>query len=90
MKENLSIALLNNDHFLENEFEGQLLTKYEKPGSKVDQAKRLECDLRELFFALLIHVGSYEQEESNTKEALQICNVFNSQRVWVPVCKFNI
>ena len=41
MKENLSIALLNNDHFLENEFEGQLLTKYEKPGSKVDQGKRL-------------------------------------------------
>ena len=35
-----------------------------------------ECDLREFFFALLIHVGCYEQEESNTKETLQICSVY--------------
>ena len=58
-------------------YESQLLGKYEKPGSKVDQAKRLRMWLkRELFFGLLIHVGSYEQEENNTKEALQICNAY--------------
>ena len=38
MKENLSIAILNNDRFLENASESQLLTKYEKTGSNVDQA----------------------------------------------------
>ena len=41
MKENLSIAILNNNRLLENAFESQLLAKYEKPGSKVDQTKRL-------------------------------------------------
>ena len=35
MKENLSIAILNNDRFFENE----------KPGSKVDQAKRLQINV---------------------------------------------
>ena len=73
VKENLSIAILNNDRFLENAFESQLLAKYEKPGSKVDQTKRLRMWL---FFLLLTHVGSYEQEENNTKEPLQICDVY--------------
>ena len=57
-------------------YESQLLAKCEKPGSKVDQARRLRMWLKRFFFSLLTHVGSYEQEESNTKEPLQICNVY--------------
>ena len=82
MKENCPmIAILNNNRFLVNAFESQLLAKYEKPGSKaVDQAKRLRISLERafflLFFSLLTHVGSYEQEENNVKEPLQICSVY--------------
>ena len=51
MKENCPmIAILNNNRFLVNAFESQLLAKYEKPGSKVDQAKRLRISLERAFF----------------------------------------
>ena len=45
LKENLSIAILNNDRFFENE----------KPGSKVDQAKRrlrINVTWENFFFAV--------------------------------------
>ena len=53
MKENLSIAPLNNDCFLENALKSQRLAKYEKPGSKFDQAKRRRSSpVKPFFFAV--------------------------------------